>query len=632
MIGTISGRNPFHGMEHPIGVLAPHQRLEQARAMRFDLGGHRNAIGRPTLINIPELAALGARRHHVLGDGSCWARATWQCVFSQILDNEEQFNAFVAKILNPPNVNGHEFPLQPDTIQYANETIHILYQLKNMTPDQRIAYLNHENVDTSLVMFMRHICAGYVQTRWPNHATANFNAIRNNFNHYCGSLEIDAFLRYFQLEKHAIDNAFDNDRNAGQWKYFWFRKHDQYTQDIPVSQLAGRDFDAGKYFIFGVNNIHYEFITFDPPQGHAQIGQDLERGFQTLSQLIEADFVFARMLQHEFDAEVADRAFAEKLQQQFGTENLWQPAPARANPIVRVQNIKQGSQANASGSAPVEKVRQAIGILNYRRPRGVKFNLNNLTGNLQGGACSAMAVAFLKQFIARQAQNPAGAQDIIKSIPNKLTGASSENMRVIQAAYNQIERDPENVADDFERAKIDALLGYRNLDTSFRGEPIVMTQGQAKEQFIQQIAAMADGAFMLRLNLPSNNVKGEECGHSMVLIKEGNRLFFYDPNTGVDLLEGDDGSYLFDKLTAIKNIWGLSVLNIYGVKQKSVEDSTSVPEPAQLPREPAPANKPPSVPKVKTKSKGFFGKFKGIFISIGQAISSFFKWLFRIKQ
>ncbi|MBS0655005.1 MAG: hypothetical protein JSR46_04450, partial [Verrucomicrobia bacterium] len=235
----------------PLGV-GTHEFIDinVAKQMNYSTGAHSHYVGGAKEPESQVLRDLGAKIQHVRGDGSCWARATWQCVLSQVLDDDRAFTQFVNKIAVPKK--NYEI-----SENYAKETIHILYQLRGKTPEQRIEYLNHVKVDDSLVYFMRHVAAEYMEKENFGLVEADqLPEIKTNKNKY-GGPEVIAFMRYFGLETHYIRK-----KPNGEMEYQYSRG-DHLIQKINLSQAGPQAIPRDKHCIFAVNELHYEFVNFE---------------------------------------------------------------------------------------------------------------------------------------------------------------------------------------------------------------------------------------------------------------------------------------------------------------------------------------------------------------------------------
>lgn len=264
-------------------------------------GGKVNAYGAAQNTHIPTLDAIGARRHHVKGDGSCWSRALWQCTFSQILDNNREFYNFIDKVADPQGGFKNN-PLQ-------RETIHILHKLKNKTPSQRLDYLNNRAVDETLIFFMRNVAADFMaQKGW---GTAAERAdIRVNIHKY-GAREVMSFANHFKLELHRIARK-DVIGGAGQWEYYYKGKNETTER-----RTAVKDVDLlMNNCMFGANAAHYEFLSFDHSALVSSSSTDLAQKKKTFKDTADdCCEQLSDIITKEHEAQIAaDRKLALKLQ------------------------------------------------------------------------------------------------------------------------------------------------------------------------------------------------------------------------------------------------------------------------------------------------------------------------------
>ncbi|MDP1836747.1 MAG: hypothetical protein Q8K75_12590 [Chlamydiales bacterium] len=222
--------------------------IQSSLATQIKMGKRCYCVGMPEAVSVPELALLGAKRHHVLGDGSCWARALWQATFSQTLDNSADFRDFVDKVAASSRDCNIPLHLVKDTIQ-------ILFKLKLRSAKERINFLNHENIDRTLVLYMRHIAADYMSKHYSFYSKEELKDIRTNMSRY-GGPEVTAFAKHFNL---AVPVIFHD----GHWKYQLQEKGKGYSNSpITVSKLSSEKM-IPPFVMFGANNQHFEFLSFD---------------------------------------------------------------------------------------------------------------------------------------------------------------------------------------------------------------------------------------------------------------------------------------------------------------------------------------------------------------------------------
>lgn len=246
--------NPNHGYRSHLDskdVETSQKLITAAIDMPFNAcsGGKVQAYGGPEKTGIPVLDAIGARRHFIKGDGSCWARALWQCTFSQVLDNEFEFEYFIDRIANPEQ----GFEKNP----FQKEAIHILYHLKRKSPAERLDYLNHKVVDETLIYFMRGVAADFMEKKgWGT--PEEREEIRHNIHKY-GAQEITAFANYFKLELHRVAQR-ELAGGEKDWTYYYKDKSATYESHKSIQ----KEVDClVSNCMFGANDVHYEFLSFD---------------------------------------------------------------------------------------------------------------------------------------------------------------------------------------------------------------------------------------------------------------------------------------------------------------------------------------------------------------------------------
>jgi len=203
------------------------------------------AYGRPETAWDPELSRAGAKRHFVKGDGSCWARATWMCVLSQILDDPQKFDQFVRRVGESPQSLGVPVGL-------AGKVQLILEQLRAMSWDERYVLLNHENVDRDLVFFMRRVAGEMMARHASIYTQKDIEGIKRDI-HRFGGPESTFFARYFEVELHLVT------KRGNRWVYQMKEAGKNYYEH-PVELRSANI--GGRMCLFGVSDAHFEFLSF----------------------------------------------------------------------------------------------------------------------------------------------------------------------------------------------------------------------------------------------------------------------------------------------------------------------------------------------------------------------------------
>lgn len=233
--------------------------VDQCKAMNFNAGQiepHHRRIGKPEAIE----AIPGAFRQSISTDGSCWSRCLWQNVFNQILNDPKEFDDFIHRIVESTQT----IKIPEDLIK---GTIFILHHMKALSENERIEYLNHNNVDKTLILYMRHIAADYMEKNFATYTPAEIQDIRTNIHRY-GGPEINAFARYFNLATHRIVK-----NGEGNWVYSYKPKNSNSTiEGINIQDVQFGFFN--QKIIFGVNDVHYEVISFPNQVKNGQTGED----------------------------------------------------------------------------------------------------------------------------------------------------------------------------------------------------------------------------------------------------------------------------------------------------------------------------------------------------------------------
>ena len=625
-------------------------KIQAAIQMKYNVGAPTNAVGQPKPVQISELAKLKAMRHFVKGDGSCWARALWQTVFSQVYRDPAVFDRFISKVASPQA--GYDIP-----DHLANEVIHILHHMKEMTPAERIDYLNHQNVDHSLIFFMRHVAAEEMRHKDELLSAADVRDIKTNIARY-GGPEIGAFNNYFNLEYHNIA------KNGQKIWHYYTKNPGKASSSKPIRELINEPFPIPHFCMFGATSYHFEFISFeylaDLTNNAPVVGAEVEQCLDQLARQIQEDRKLAEELQKKYDAEFE----ASKKQQEADRELAIKVKLGLTDGKRKVvQNlIKRGSQAACNGDAPKEAAGNIVDRLQQRTVAGIKFNKSKLDGTVSGGTCSAMSLNFMHEFFKwfETKGNPAlsvkNVHDAITEMNDVAIERANQDFRTLQAAYNTIEKDSAvNLSEeDFMHAKVESLAHHFDL-TLGKGSIVKVRERGAKTQLKNVFNSLVDGTYVVRQILPKDNEKGEEHGHTCILIKTGETFFFYDPNPGVKSVTHDDGAQLFEILKGIDTQWQDPLVQIYPVKRNLIADQAehAVPAPNPQPQPMAPPENPPKpvpvtagnnrptvAPKPPQKPKG--GKAKPTFFSrvasfltrvgkffagLGKSIAAFFKKL-----
>lgn len=226
--------------------------------------------------------------------------------------------------------------------------------------------------------------------------------------------------------------------------------------------------------------------------------------------------------------------------------------------------IKEGSQTLNKGEIDWVQAHKTTEKLN-KFVKGVVFLKNALTPFIEGGTCSAMAFEFLDQYLLhREKLSP---EKVIETIsPNFET--SSLFFRTRQAAFNTIQKDPEHPVSDFRRAKIEAMLKLYNIKVLDASDEVDITEKESLHKIKTILKKFENSFLILRILRPSKNHKEEKYGHSMVLIRDQGREYFYEPNQGViEINKKYTAKAIHEFLIKLEDSWGISHASFYQVSR-----------------------------------------------------------------
>ena len=191
------------------------------------------------------------------------------------------------------------------------------------------------------------------------------------------------------------------------------------------------------------------------------------------------------------------------------------------------QLLASGSQAGCSGFTNANICNKYIYRLNEKSPRGVYFHQNANISHVEGGTCSAKTLYFIKKVLKYPMQS---AHKYYTENFSYFQRASAKDKN-IQAALNQISlNDRQNNTDSAHLLKINALLGFYNLNVIEHSEVYDLNQEILEERAFEKLA---EGVYFARMIMFENNEKLEKHGHSLALVKMANTYFVYEPNTGL---------------------------------------------------------------------------------------------------
>lgn len=245
----------------------------------------------------------------------------------------------------------------------------------------------------------------------------------------------------------------------------------------------------------------------------------------------------------------------------------------KINTLVQ-KKIKPGSQEEKDGDIYPGLAEYHCEVLNeFSKETHVLFSADRLESNLTGGTCSAMSFKFADTYLKRR---PSSAPEQIFEDIGDLYEQSSKIFRTRQAAFNTIHKDPAHPSTDFMRDKIDAMLRLYDRKITDASEPfsmkVLFLEGPSSKELQKTEGKITsflnkypEGVFVVRCILPEQNDKEEHCGHSTILIREGDKSYFYDPNEGISEIPSDPKA-LVDVLSPMMQRWGIPNGRIYKIQ------------------------------------------------------------------
>jgi hypothetical protein len=231
---------------------------------------------------------------------------------------------------------------------------------------------------------------------------------------------------------------------------------------------------------------------------------------------------------------------------------------------LRCEIIKPSTDDDCNGSVNLCQAKSVCQKLNDN-PEHVLFHVNTIDGYLEGGACSAMSFDFVDNYLKkRQKMSPEEAIEAIGDNYRKC----SEFFRSVQAAFNTICKDPQNPVDDFKKAKIAAMMRLYDRNVIAVSDEINLQNDPMKtlQKINSILKKFSKGVFIIRCIQSANNSKDENYGHSMVLIRDQEKQYFYNPENGVyQLMRGYEDLFLSQFLYDVNNHWAVPKSRFYQI-------------------------------------------------------------------
>lgn len=201
----------------------------------------------------------------------------------------------------------------------------------------------------------------------------------------------------------------------------------------------------------------------------------------------------------------------------------------------------EGSQEDCEGNIVFEKVQEIINKLNNhpKKPKEIVFDQEKLKRSIHGGTCGSMALEFMDSYFNSQkiqngSANKQSLNDVIKNLKSHFL-SSSEEMRNLQSAFNTITISNKHLNDketDHTLNKIQAVANFYGLAIRYSSKEIDLKIKKEVDDLKSFVENLSQGAYLVRIIQPKQNVRLEKQGHSFIYTKENNQGILYDANQG----------------------------------------------------------------------------------------------------
>lgn len=201
------------------------------------------------------------------------------------------------------------------------------------------------------------------------------------------------------------------------------------------------------------------------------------------------------------------------------------------------------------------------------------FSKEYIEGYLTGGSCSALVMMAASHLSTMQTHLAEGfsLKDQINYLLNHK--GTEEELLSIQSALNTVSF-AKNSAVEHPK-KIDSITGLFGFSAEKKGDTIAICADDAFGRFEALYHSLPnEGMYFIRCIDPSNNKKGENHGHSTLLLRQNKQTLFYDPNYGVKVFDCQKGlRSLFSDLILSHLSFRIPLLSVY---QIAPNDETKV--------------------------------------------------------
>lgn len=211
--------------------------------------------------------------------------------------------------------------------------------------------------------------------------------------------------------------------------------------------------------------------------------------------------------------------------------------------------------------------------LQKKAPEGITFNKKKLSWLTLGGNCTAISLNFIRLYLEKiQGSQPDLDLDIpLKGRLKKIArvskwGGGWLEMRAQQNAFNCIEVTNRSRADHVS-TKVEAIANFHDLKTDYTSRTFDILK-DLKSDLLSVTDTLEEGIYFLRVIQPADNEKLEVKGHSMVFLRTSEGDYFFDPNKGLEKIEGDTNERILAHLKHNYKRFGITQASFHKIVQK----------------------------------------------------------------
>lgn len=237
------------------------------------------------------------------------------------------------------------------------------------------------------------------------------------------------------------------------------------------------------------------------------------------------------------------------------------------------------TQGLCAGFLNKEKALEVLKKVKINAPATILFDESQLSWWISGGNCSAIALNFIKKYYNKHLrEKPLNEwKQELASLSRKYSYTGMKlKFKNEQMAFNSFSV-RKDLCEQFKNETLDTTKYDLARDkvqsfVNFYGFNIVSTTEQydissdTKNVLIQQVNNLPQGIHILRCIKPLQNLQLEDYGHTMFLIKEQERMAFFNCNTSVEILEKHPALRVFEQLKLCHTKYELTQSRFYQLK------------------------------------------------------------------